>query len=158
MTGDDEQELIKLFFPPDFCVCFSSFSIYLCLSHTPSFPPRSLYSSSSLWWESLFHNFLTTVCLLPYFLLLLFAATLCPHYPIYLSIHQNYPIFPFNNIVPYSQAAVVEMDFSCFAEILQVSGCPWHINKLPPDEEKCKVLLSHFPQALEYNFALIMLL
>lgn len=45
-----------------------------------------------------------------------------------------------------------------FGEILQSSCRPWRINKLPPDEEKCRLLLSRFPQAPECNFTLIMLL
>lgn len=53
-------------------------------------------------------------------------------------------------------SAVLEMDISYFARILQVLGRSWRINKLQPDEEKCSDLLSHFPQAFECNFTLIM--
>lgn len=153
MNGDDEQELIKLSFPQDLCVCFSGFPV----SHTPSLPSSLVNSSPFLCLD--LHFAILFACL-PSSIIsspLVCGQSLClrPH----LSVHpSNYPIFPFNIIVPYSHVTVVEMDVSYFAKILQVSGCPWHINKLPTDEEKCKVLLSHFPEALECNFTLIMLL
>lgn len=72
------------------------------------------------------------------------------------SVHP--PFLPFNNILPHTEATVVDTDLALFAEILQGSCRPWRINKLPPDEEKCRLLLSRFPQAPECNFTLIMLL
>lgn len=51
-------------------------------------------------------------------------------------------------LITFLQAAVVDVDI----KILQISHGPWHINKLPLHEEKCRLWLSHFPQALEIWF------
>lgn len=112
-------------------------------SVSPVSPSISAYFAH----HNLFSQFVSQSCLFAYFLLLLFASPLRPHYPIYVFIHQNYPFLTFDNIVP-SQTAEVDINVSYFAKILQISGCPWHINKLQPDEEKCKLLLSHSLQAL----------
>lgn len=71
----------------------------------------------------------------------------CVH-PIYLSTLQNYSSAPFNNIFTGS----CSRRGLYFVKILQISHCPWHINKLPLHEEKCRLWLSHFPQALEIWF------
>lgn len=78
--------------------------------------------------------------------------------PTRMSISPDQPFLPFNNILPHREATVLDTDLGLFAEILQSSFSPWRINKLPPDEEKCRLLLSRFPQAPECNFTLIMLL
>lgn len=124
---------------------FPSCSFRLCLTHTHRHtllsPPTRFLCNSAIGQvlcsglHSLFDPWISPVCpsvqISHFFLLITFCLTV---------------------------RRLVDTDLGLFEEILRSSCRPWRINKLPPDEEKCRLLLSRFPQAPECNFTLIMLL